>query len=173
MKTHEDSRAFPCPWESDYNVTPDSMQPVIWRNRETGERELAVMRWGIVPCFAKTEIEFKKLSTINLKSDRLTDSKMWRDPFAKAPMFGTDPKEGIPVPQFYDQPAKPEAELTGSGDLFSTPLKAPKTTFLLPQLIETIRTVDSNRNRQALRYPIGDKGYFIAEIPLLYLPISL
>jgi len=59
------------------------MQPVIWRNRETGERELAMMRWGIVPWFAKTEIEFKKLSTINLKSDRLTDSKMWRAPFAK------------------------------------------------------------------------------------------
>jgi hypothetical protein len=34
-------------------------------------------------------------------------------------------------------------------------LKAPKTAFLLPQLIEIIRTVDSNRNRQALRYPLG------------------
>ena len=59
------------------------MQPVIRRNREPGERELVMMRWGIVPWFAKTEIEFKKLSTINVKSDRLTDSKMWRDPFAK------------------------------------------------------------------------------------------
>ena len=71
---------FPGP---DYNVTPDSMQPVICRNRETGERELVMMRWGIVHWFAKTEIEFKKLSTINAKSDRLSDSKMWREPFAK------------------------------------------------------------------------------------------
>jgi putative SOS response-associated peptidase YedK len=43
------------------------MQPVIRRNRETGERELVMMRWGIVPWFAKTEIEFKKLSTLNAK----------------------------------------------------------------------------------------------------------
>ena len=42
-----------------------------------------MMRWGIVPWFAKTEDEFKALSTINAKSDRLTDSKMWREPFAK------------------------------------------------------------------------------------------
>jgi hypothetical protein len=83
-------------------------------------------------------------------------------------MFGTDPKEGMPVPQFYDQPTKPEAELTGSGDLFGTPLKAPKTAFLLPQLIEIIRTVDSNRNRQALRYPSG-----AGVISLLNLPCSI
>jgi putative SOS response-associated peptidase YedK len=37
---------------------------------------LVLMRWGIVPWFAKTEGEFKPLSTINAKSDRLTDSKM-------------------------------------------------------------------------------------------------
>jgi hypothetical protein len=42
-----------------------------------------MMRWGIVPWFANSELEFKKLSTINAISDRLTDSKMWREPFAK------------------------------------------------------------------------------------------
>jgi putative SOS response-associated peptidase YedK len=38
-----------------------------------------MMRWGIVPCFAKSEAEFKTLPTINAKSDRFTDSKMWRE----------------------------------------------------------------------------------------------
>ena len=66
-----------------YNVAPGDPQPVIRRSRDTGERELVMMRWGIVPWFAKSELEFKKLSTINAKSDRLTDSKMWREPFAK------------------------------------------------------------------------------------------
>src|SRR5580698_7986108 len=66
-----------------YNVAPGDPQPVIRRSRETGERELVMMRWGIVPWFAKTEDELKALSTINAKSDRLTDSKMWREPFAK------------------------------------------------------------------------------------------
>jgi hypothetical protein len=42
-----------------------------------------MMRWDIVPWFANSELEFKKLSTINAKSDRLTDSKMRREPFAK------------------------------------------------------------------------------------------
>jgi putative SOS response-associated peptidase YedK len=66
-----------------YNMAPGDPQPVIRRSRDTGERELVMMRSGIVPWFAKSEDEFKALSTINAKSDRLTDSKMWREPFAK------------------------------------------------------------------------------------------
>jgi putative SOS response-associated peptidase YedK len=66
-----------------YNVAPGDPQLVIRRSRETGERELVMMRWGIVPWFAKTEDEFEALSTINAKSDNLTSSKMWREPFAK------------------------------------------------------------------------------------------
>jgi putative SOS response-associated peptidase YedK len=42
-----------------------------------------MMRWGIAPWFANSELEFKKLSTVNAQSDRLTDSKMCREPFAK------------------------------------------------------------------------------------------
>jgi putative SOS response-associated peptidase YedK len=42
-----------------------------------------MMRWGVVPWFVKTEDEFKALSTVNAKSDNLTSSKMWREPFAK------------------------------------------------------------------------------------------
>ena len=43
-----------------YNVAPGDPQPVIRRSRETGEHELVMMRWGIVPWFAKSELEFKK-----------------------------------------------------------------------------------------------------------------
>jgi putative SOS response-associated peptidase YedK len=42
-----------------YNVAPGDPQPVIRRSHGTGERELVMMRWGIVPWFAKTEGEFK------------------------------------------------------------------------------------------------------------------
>ena len=66
-----------------WNVAPGDPQPVVRRSHDTGERELVMMRWGIVPWFAKSEDEFKALSTINAKSDRLTDSKMWREPFAR------------------------------------------------------------------------------------------
>src|SRR5258708_30212302 len=68
-----------------YNVAPGDPQPVIRRSRATGERELVMMRWGIVSWFAKSELEFKKLSTINAKSDRLTDSKIGPKPVANHP----------------------------------------------------------------------------------------
>jgi hypothetical protein len=71
-----------------------SASPVIRRRRETGERELVMTRWGIVPWFANSELEFKKLSTLNAKSDRLTDSKIWREPFAKAAALV--PASGLP-----------------------------------------------------------------------------
>jgi putative SOS response-associated peptidase YedK len=62
-----------------YPVIPSSSFAAVVR---TGKRELAMMRWGIVPWFAKTEDEFKKLSTINARSDGIADSKKWREPFA-------------------------------------------------------------------------------------------
>jgi putative SOS response-associated peptidase YedK len=91
-----------------------------------------MMRWGIVPWFAKSEVEFKKLSTINAKGDRLLESKMWREPFAKrrclVPASGLYewPKEGKAVSQFYDEIPAVEQDSGDSDNLFGTPLKAPK-----------------------------------------------
>ena len=45
------------PW--DYNVAPTTHQPVIRHTKETGERELVLMRWGLVPHFAKSLADFK------------------------------------------------------------------------------------------------------------------
>ncbi len=112
-----------------WNVAPGDPQPVIRRSHETNERELVLMRWGIVPWFAKTEGEFKALSTINAKSDRLTDSKMWREPFAKrrclVPASGLYewPKEGHAISPTYTPESESVADETPAafGDLFGTP----------------------------------------------------
>jgi hypothetical protein len=32
-----------------YNVAPQSFQPVIRLNRDTGQREIVLMRWGLIP----------------------------------------------------------------------------------------------------------------------------
>jgi putative SOS response-associated peptidase YedK len=32
-----------------WNVAPQTFQPVIRLNRDTGERELVLMRWGLIP----------------------------------------------------------------------------------------------------------------------------
>jgi putative SOS response-associated peptidase YedK len=116
-----------------YNVAPGDPQPVIRRSRETGERELVMMRWGIVPWFAKTEDEFRALSTINAKSDRLTDSKMWREPFAKrrclVPASGLYewPKEGHAIsPTYTPEPSAANEASDGSVDLFGTTAPAKK-----------------------------------------------
>lgn len=66
------------PW--DYNVAPTTFQPVIREQRETGERELALMRWGLVPHFAKDLKNFA-YSTINARAEALSTSAMFREPF--------------------------------------------------------------------------------------------
>lgn len=59
-----------------YNVAPQSVQPVVRWNAETGERELTQMRWGLIPSWAKdAKIGF---STINAKAETITTSAAFR-----------------------------------------------------------------------------------------------
>jgi putative SOS response-associated peptidase YedK len=39
--------------DADYNVAPTTMQHVIREARDTGNRELVLMRWGLIPYFTK------------------------------------------------------------------------------------------------------------------------
>jgi len=68
---------------ADYNVAPATFQPVIRQQRETGKRELVMMRWGMIPFFAETADKFKDLSTINARSNTLLESPLWREPFKR------------------------------------------------------------------------------------------
>jgi putative SOS response-associated peptidase YedK len=36
-------------FEPSWNVAPQTFQPVIRLNRDTGEREIVMMRWGLIP----------------------------------------------------------------------------------------------------------------------------
>lgn len=38
---------------ADYNVAPTTFQPIIRRSRDSGEREMVLARWGLVPFFTK------------------------------------------------------------------------------------------------------------------------
>ena len=65
---------------ADYNVAPQTMQPVvIWDERE-GMRNLHMMFWRFLPPFVSDPKQFKA-STINAKGETLLDSKMWRNSF--------------------------------------------------------------------------------------------
>jgi putative SOS response-associated peptidase YedK len=60
-----------------YNIAPTSLQPVIPLDHETGERELAVMKWGLIPFWAKdSKIAY---STINARAETLTTSATYRE----------------------------------------------------------------------------------------------
>jgi len=60
-----------------YNVAPQSMQPVVRLDRETGERELAIMRWGLVPFWSKDGKA--SFSTINARGETVTTSPVYRE----------------------------------------------------------------------------------------------
>ena len=60
-----------------YNVAPQSFQPVVRLNADTGEREIVQMRWGLVPFWAKdSKMAF---STINAKCETCATSPAFRE----------------------------------------------------------------------------------------------
>jgi putative SOS response-associated peptidase YedK len=60
-----------------YNVAPQSFQPVVRLSPETGQRELFVMRWGLIPYWSKDGKA--SFSTINAKSETVATSPAFRD----------------------------------------------------------------------------------------------
>lgn len=74
---------FEEPYAPNYNIAPTTFQPSLRNNRETGERELVLMRWGLVPFFAKSVVDFKGFSTFNAKAEILASAPTWRRPFQR------------------------------------------------------------------------------------------
>lgn len=59
-----------------YNIAPHTFQPIVRLDRE-GQRELTVMRWGLIPYWAKdSKIGF---STINAKAETVATSPTFRE----------------------------------------------------------------------------------------------
>ena len=101
--------------DADYNVAPTTHQPIIRQSKETGNRELILARWGLVPFFTKDLTDVKGLSTINARSETITKAPTWREPFKKRRCL-------VPVSGFYEwskfsaPPKQPYAfELSGGG----------------------------------------------------------
>jgi putative SOS response-associated peptidase YedK len=64
-----------------YNVAPQSMQPVVRLDAETGDRELTVMRWGLVPFWSKDGKA--SYSTINARAETVPTSATYREAFKR------------------------------------------------------------------------------------------
>ncbi len=83
--------------DADYNIAPTTYQPIVRESRDTGEREMVLARWGLVPFFTKQLSDIKGLTTINARAETITKAPTWREPFRKRRCL-------VPANAFYEWP---------------------------------------------------------------------
>jgi putative SOS response-associated peptidase YedK len=76
-----------------YNVAPQSVQPVVRLERDGGEPEFTLMRWGLVPAWAKdAKIGY---STINARAEEVATKPAFREALKKRRCL-------VPADAFYE-----------------------------------------------------------------------
>ncbi len=76
-----------------FNAAPQSVQPVLRLNRDNGQREFALMRWGLVPSWANdTKIAY---TTINARAEEVATKPAYRDALKKRRCL-------VPADAFYE-----------------------------------------------------------------------
>jgi putative SOS response-associated peptidase YedK len=82
------------PWFAPtYNAAPQSTQPVVRLNRDSRSREIALMRWGLVPFWAK-DPKFG-YSTINARAEEVASKPVYREALKKRRCL-------VPADAFYE-----------------------------------------------------------------------
>jgi len=81
MQTHNTSVFDEIYFAPSYNVAPQTNQPVVRLDPESGERELTVMRWGLVPYWSKDGKA--AFNTINAKAETVATSPAFREAFRR------------------------------------------------------------------------------------------
>ena len=76
-----------------YNAAPQSTQPVVRLNADTGKPEFALMRWGLVPYWA-TDAKIG-YSTINARAEEVVAKPLYREAFKKRRCI-------VPADAFYE-----------------------------------------------------------------------
>jgi putative SOS response-associated peptidase YedK len=68
---------------ANYNVASSTFQPVIRNDKETGEREIVLMRWGLMPHYVRDPASFKGFATINARAESVLTAPTWRVPIQR------------------------------------------------------------------------------------------
>ena len=55
-----------------WNVAPQTFQPIVRLNHDTGEREIVLMRWWLIPYSYRAKDPTIGLRTINAKAETIT-----------------------------------------------------------------------------------------------------
>src|SRR5271170_3625696 len=84
----------------DYNIAPSTYQPVIRSSPEGGEREIVLMRWGLIPQKVADPDSFKIFSTTNARAETILEKPIWKGPFQHSRCL-------VPVDGFYEWLQKP------------------------------------------------------------------
>jgi putative SOS response-associated peptidase YedK len=108
----------------DYNIAPSTFQPVIRADRDSGERELVMMRWGLVPAKVADPDTFKIFSTTNARAESILDKPIWKGPFTHTRCL-------VPLDGFYEWLQRPSLSQPppiepGEHGLFGETPQAPK-----------------------------------------------
>ena len=77
-------KVFEEPLGVDYNIAPTTFQPVVRLSRGSGEggageREMALLRWGMVPHFATALKDFKGMTTFVARAESVAASATWKE----------------------------------------------------------------------------------------------
>lgn len=76
-----------------YNAAPQSMQPVVRIDRDTGKRAVALLRWGLVPFWAK-DAKFG-YTTLNARAEEVASKPAYREALKKRRCL-------VPADAFYE-----------------------------------------------------------------------
>ena len=81
MQTHDTNVFDDSYFAPSYNVAPQSWQPIVRHDPESGDRELAIMRWGLVPFWSKDGKA--AFNTINAKAETIATNPVFREAFKR------------------------------------------------------------------------------------------
>jgi putative SOS response-associated peptidase YedK len=82
------------------NIAPSTLQPIIRSSPEGQERELVLMRWGLIPAKAADPKSFKTFSTTNARVETILEKTIWKGPFQRSRCL-------VPLDGFYEWLQRP------------------------------------------------------------------
>ena len=93
VEEHFDTVSDEPDWTPRYNIAPTQLVPVIRQNPKEPRRELSLMRWGLIPSWAKDMSGAAMM--INARSETAATKPAFRDPLANRRCL-------IPADGFYE-----------------------------------------------------------------------
>ena len=79
IEEHFDTADWQDDWSPRYNIAPTQPVPVIRQHPAEPVRQISVMKWGLIPHWAKDASI--ATNTINAKSETAAEKPAFRDPF--------------------------------------------------------------------------------------------